>query len=167
MQKIIVAAKSDNNVIGKDNDLVWNLPADWQFFLQTIEGAYLATGRKSFESAPGDEVFGADRSFAIITRNQQYQSDRGTVVHSIEEAMEKAEQSNADRFCILGGAAIYEQSMDLADEMVMTEVHAEFVGDSFFPTIDTTKWKEVSRVRHAADAENPYDYSFVRYERVV
>ncbi|MFK7981463.1 MAG: dihydrofolate reductase [Saprospiraceae bacterium] len=166
MQKIIVAAKSDNQVIGKENDLVWHLPADLRFFMSTIEGAYLATGRKSFESAQGEEVFGPHREFVIITRNKNYQSDIGKIVHSLEAAIQLAENDGAARLCILGGATIYEAAMDLADTMILTEVHAHFEGDTFFPTIDTTKWKEVSRIRHAKDAENDYAYSFVVYEKI-
>lgn len=166
MQKIIVAAKSDNQVIGKENNLVWHLPADLRFFMDTIEGAYLATGRKSFESAQGEEVFGPHREFIIITRNKAYQSDIGKIAHSIEAAIQQAEIDGAERLCILGGAAIYEQAMDLADTMILTEVHANFDGDTFFPLIDADKWKEVSRVRYAKDKANLFDYSFVVYERI-
>lgn len=165
MQIIIVAAKSDNQVIGKENDLVWHLPADLRFFMSTIEGAYLATGRKSFESAQGEAVFGPHREFVIITRNKGYQSNIGKIAHSIEAAIAQAAADGAERLCILGGAGIYEQAMDVADTLILTEVHADFEGDTFFPAIDMTKWKETSRIRHAKDAENGYDYSFVVYEK--
>ena len=108
MQKIIVAAKSDNQVIGKENDLVWHLPADLRFFRATIEGAYLATGRKSFESAQGGDVFGPNRAFVIITRNKNYRSTTGKIAHSLEAAIQLAENDGAERLCILGGATIYE-----------------------------------------------------------
>jgi len=166
MQKIIIAAKSDNQVIGKENDLVWHLPADLRFFMATIEGAYLATGRKSFESAQGETVFGPNREFVIITRNKSYQSTIGKIAHSLEMAIQIAEKDGAERLCILGGASIYQEAMDLADTMILTQVHANFDGDTFFPVIDVTKWKEVSRVKHFKDFENPFDYSFVVYERV-
>lgn len=165
MQKIIVAAKSDNQVIGKENGLVWHLPADLRFFMATIEDAYLITGRKSFESAQGDEVFGPHREFVIITRNKAYQSDIGKVAHSLEAAIQIAEKDGAKRLCILGGAAIYKQAMTLADKMILTEVHANFEGDTFFPAIDPAIWIETSRIKQCKDAENPFDYSFVVYER--
>ncbi len=165
MQKIIVAAKSDNRVIGKNNQLVWNMPADSKFFLSTIEGTYLLTGRRTLESSQGDEVFGPHREFVIITRNKNYQADNGKVRYSIEEGIETAAKDGAKVLSILGGAKIYEQSMDLADKMILTEIHGIFDGDTFFPEIDLTKWKETSRIRYEKDAENPYDYSFVVYER--
>lgn len=165
MQKIIVAAKSDNRVIGKNNQLVWNMPADSRFFLSTIESTYLLTGRRTFESSQGDEVFGPHREFVIVTRNKAYQSDIGKVVHSIEEGIATAKKDGAKVLSILGGAKIYEQSMNLADKLILTEVHGTFEGDTFFPTIDLTQWKETSRTRFEQDAENPYAYSFVVYER--
>lgn len=165
MQIIIVAAKSDNQVIGKDNKLVWNMPADSRFFLSTIEGTYLLTGRRTFESSQGDEVFGPHREFVIITRNKDYQSDIGKVLYSIADGIKTAEQDGAEILCILGGAKIYEQSMDLADKMILTEIHGIFEGDTFFPAIDLQKWQEISRVRFEKDAENAYAYSFVVYEK--
>ncbi len=165
MQKIIVAAKSDNQVIGKENNLVWHLPADLRFFRATIEGAYLTTGRKSYESAQGEEIFGSHRAFTIITRNKNYLSKNGQVVHSLEAAIQIAKTDGAERLCILGGATIYEQAMNIADKMVLTEVHAHFEGDTFFPAIDPTIWRETSRIKHLKDTENPFDYSFVVYER--
>lgn len=165
MQIIIIAAKSDNQVIGKENKLVWHLPADWAFFKQTIKGAYLITGRKSYESALGAEVFGGHQPFIILTRNRTYQPMIGKVATSLEAAIQVAAADGAKRLCVLGGAAIYEQAMDIADKMILTEVHADFEGDTFFPAIDKTKWQETSRVRHTKDAENPFDYSFVVYER--
>ena len=165
MHKIIVAAKSDNQVIGKENDLVWHLPADLRFFLQTIEGAYLISGRKSYESAQGEEVFGPHRQFIVITRNKKYTLENGKIAHSLKEAFDIAQKEGAERVCILGGATIYEQAMNLADTMILTEVHATFEGDTFFPAIDSSKWEEVSRTKHKKDAQNQYDYSFVYYKK--
>ena len=87
------------------------------------------------------------------------------VVNSMEAAIERAETAGARRLCILGGAEVYEQAIDLADELVITEIHAVFEGDRFFPSIDPAAWQETSRVKHLKDADNPYDYSFVRYKR--
>ena len=164
MQIIIVAAKSDNQVIGKNNKLVWHLPADLQFFMQTIKGAYLITGRKSYESAQGGEIFGSERQFIVITRNKAYSTTHGKIAYSLKKAIEIARKDGAKRLCILGGAAIYEQAMHIADSMILTEVHAKFEGDTFFPTIDLRKWKETSRKFYKKDAQNLYNYSFVTYQ---
>jgi dihydrofolate reductase len=166
MEKIIVAAKSENRVIGKDNNLVWHLPADLRFFRNTIIDAYLLTGRKSYESAQGSEIFADDKDFVIITRNKKYKVKHGKIAFSIEAGIEIAERDGAEKLCILGGAGIYEKAMDLADKMILTEIHATFEGDRFFPSIDTTKWREISRIKHLKDEENPFDYSFVVYDRI-
>lgn len=166
MQKIIVAAKSNNQVIGKENRLAWHLPADLRFFMATIEGAFLVTGRKSYESAQGEEVFGPHRQFAIITRNKNYQAKHGQVVHSLQAAIKLAKESGAQRLCILGGAAIYKEAMSTADQMILTEVHANFEGDTFFPAIDPNHWVEVSRIKYTKDTANQFDYSFVVYKRI-
>jgi len=165
MQIIIVAAKSDNQVIGKDNKLVWHLPADLRFFLKTIEGAYLLTGRKSYESTQGNEVFGPGKQFVIVTRNQTYSAPYGKIAHSFEAAIEIVKKDGAKRLCVLGGAAIYKQAMEIADTMILTEVHEVFEGDTFFPAIDSSKWKEVSRSYFKKDANNSFNYSFVTYKK--
>lgn len=165
MQKIIVAAKSDNQVIGKENKLVWHLPADLRFFKNTIKGAYLITGRKSYESALGAEVFGAHQPFIVLTRNKDYQPKFGKIATSLEAAIQIAAADGVKHVCILGGAAVYEQAMEVADKMILTEVHGNFEGDTFFPAIDSTKWQEMSRIKYLKDRENPFDYSFVVYER--
>lgn len=165
MQIIIVAAKSDNQVIGKENKLVWHLPADLQFFMQTIKGAYLITGRKSYESAQGNEVFGQEQQFVIITRNKAYSTTYGKIAYSLAAAVEIARKDGAKKLCILGGATIYEPAMDIADTMVLTEVHATFEGDTFFPAIDLSKWEETSREFHKKDIHNSYNYSFVTYQK--
>lgn len=165
MQIIIVAAVSENLVIGKNNDLAWHLPADLAFFMETIENAWLITGRKSYESAQGGEVFSNNRNFIIITRNKQYCPPNGMVANSLGEALVIAKANHVKRLCILGGATIYQQAMDIADSMIITEVHEYFEGDTFFPEIDKNIWRETSRMSFSKDLENPYDYSFVTYQK--
>ncbi len=162
MIKIIMVAKASNNVIGKDNDLIWHLPADLKFFKQTTKGHTLIMGRKTFESL-GNPL--PHRDSWIITRNEDYQSEGITVFHSLESALEAGEKKGLETVFLLGGGEIYRQSMDVADKMIITEVHHEFEGDTYFPEIDHDRWKEVSREEFAADEKNKYDYAFVHYER--
>lgn len=162
MMKIIMAAKARNNVIGKDNDLVWHLPADLKYFKQTTKGHTLIMGRKTFESL-GNPL--PHRDSWIVTRNKNYAHEGITVFNSLESAIKKAETKGLETIFILGGGDIYKQSMDIADKLFITEVHAEFDGDTFFPEIDEKIWKEVSREEHKADEKNRYDYAFVKYLR--
>jgi dihydrofolate reductase len=162
MKKIIMAAKASNNIIGKDNDLVWHLPADLKFFKQTTKSHTLIMGRKTFESLANPLP---QRDSWVITRNKNYQREGITVFNSLRSAIEAGEQKGLESIFILGGGEIYRQSMDLADKMIITEVHHEFEGDTHFPEIDPETWVEVSREEHTADEKNKYDFAFVQYER--
>ena len=165
MRKIIIAAKSDNNVIGKDNDLVWDLPADQRFFKKQIEGQLLITGRTSFESALGTEVFKENPNVLILTRQKSYSAPPAKTYASLEAAFEYAKAAEVDKIFILGGQKVYEASLSLVDEIIMTEVHGTFEGDAYFPNFDLNKWEEVKREDYASDKENAYPYSFVWYRK--
>jgi len=165
MKKIIIAAVADNGVIGSEGELSWHLPADLEFFYRQIEGAFLLTGRKSLESGQGSDIFDG-RPYVVVTRREGYKAQGGFVANSIPEAIAIAEKQPQEKLCILGGAAIYKQCMELADELIITEVHTRPAGDAHFPEIDQQVWKEVKREDHQADTENPHDFSFVFYRRV-
>ena len=165
MKKIIIAAKADNDVIGKENDLPWRLPADLVFFREQIKEGFLLTGRASYESPQGHEIFSKRKDVIILTRREGYQNTAALIAHDIGEAFRMAETAGAARLLILGGAEVYRQTIALADELIITEVHAKFDGDRFFPGIDPEVWQEVNREFHQRDEKNPYDYSFVRYHR--
>ena len=162
MIKIIMAAKASNNVIGKDNDLVWHLPADLKFFKQTTKGHTLIMGRKTFESLANPLPH---RDSWIVTRNKDYRREGITVFNSLNGALKAGEEKGLETVFILGGGEIYRQSMHIADKMIITEVHHEFEGDTYFPAIDLATWNEVSREEHKADEKNKYDFAFVQYER--
>jgi dihydrofolate reductase len=165
MEIVVIAAKSTNQVIGKDNDLVWDLPADQAFFEAQIKGSILLTGRKSFESPQGASLFRDNPNVIVLTSQENYEAGKARVATSLEQAISLAKQLPPDRLSILGGSSIYKQGMEYADKLIITEVHEIFEGDSFFPEIDTNVWTEVWREDHQMDAENPHDYSFVRFER--
>lgn len=157
-----MAAKAKNNVIGKDNDLIWHLPADLKFFKQTTKGHTLIMGRKTFESLANPLPH---RDSWIVSRNKDYSADGITTFLSIENAIEAGEQKGLETVFILGGGEIYRQSIELADKLIITEVHENFEGDTVFPEIDKRIWKEVSREERKADEKNKYDFAFVEYLR--
>jgi dihydrofolate reductase len=162
MIKIIMAAKALNNVIGKDNDLIWHLPADLKYFKKTTLGHTLIMGRKTFESL-GNPL--PHRESWIITRQKDYFAEGVTTFHSLDSAIQNAEKNHLDTVFILGGGEIYSQSMDVADKLIITEVHENFDGDTWFPEIDPDIWIETSREEHSADEKNKYNFAFVHYER--
>ncbi len=158
----IIAAIGKNNELGKDNDLIWHLPADLKRFKKVTSGHHILMGRNTFESI-GRPL--PNRTTIIITRNNNYFKDGCLIAGSIEEAIELAE--NDDEIFIIGGAQIYEQAIHntLVKKLDVTIVHEDFEADVFFPEIDKTIWKEVAREDFKADEKNKYDFSFVTYER--
>ncbi len=155
----LIAAVSENGVIGKGDGLPWHLPPDMQHFKQSTMGKPVVMGRKTFETLekplPG-------RTNIIVTRQANYNQDGCVVVHSLEEAYQAA--GDAEEVMIAGGAAIYKAALPVADRMYLTRIHETFEGDVFFPDFNWREWREVEREDYS-DSDQPYDYSFVTYER--
>jgi len=156
----IIAAVAKNNALGKNNDLIWHLPADLKRFKEITLGHHIIMGRKTFESL-GKPL--PNRTTIIITRNPDYVVPGCIVVNELEEAIQAAAKD--ENPFILGGAEIYKQAMPYADILDLTLVHETFDGDVFFPVIDMSKWTEMSRQDFLADEKNKYDYSFVQYKK--
>jgi len=159
MTKTIVVAISENHVIGKDNQLLWYMPADLKHFKDITSGHTVIMGRKTYESV-GKPL--PRRRNIIITR-QTITIEGCEVVNSIETALSLC-KDEAEVF-IVGGAEIYKQAMSLTDRIYLTIIHKEFEGDSFFPEINASEWKEVFREDHQPDEKNPLPYSFITLER--
>jgi len=157
-----IVATAKNNIIGKDNDIPWYLPADLKYFKKTTLHHHIIMGRNSFESI-GRPL--PKRTNIVVTRNPFYVATGCIVVHSIEEGLEIAQNNEETEAFIIGGAQIYKQSMDLWDRLYLTEVDLEVEGDTAFPELDPSAWKEVSREAHAADEKNEHDYVFRVLER--
>lgn len=158
----IIAAVANNNALGKNNDLIWHLPADLKRFKEVTHGHHVIMGRKTFESL--DKPL-PNRTSIIITRNTDYLAEGCIVVNKLSEAIEAARAD--DNPFILGGAEIYKQAMEFADVLDLTLIHHEFEADAFFPEIDLLIWKETKRQDFKADEKNKYDYSFVQYKKKV
>jgi dihydrofolate reductase len=160
----IIAAIAKNNALGKNNDLIWHLPADLKRFKQRTTGHYILMGRNTFESI-GKPL--PNRTTVIITRNKEYYKDGCLIAHSLQEALDLAKEES--HVFIIGGAQVYEHAMEnnLADVLDITLVHKEFDADVFFPKIDDSIWKETTREDFEADEKNKFAYSFVRYEKRV
>ena len=150
-----------NGVIGRDNELPWHLPADLQHFKKTTMGKPILMGRKTHESI-GRPLPG--RTNIVITRDSRYQAAGCVVVNSIDAAMEAAGEQ--DEIMVIGGAEFYRQVLPRASTIYLTRIHATFDGDTVFPELKDTDWREVERSDQAADKKNPHDYSFIRLDRV-
>ena len=158
MISMIVAA-DENNVIGKDNQLIWHLPDDLKFFKQKTSGHCIIMGRHTFESV-GKPL--PNRTNIIITRDQNYTAEGCQVVHSLEDALELAKED--DNPFIVGGEQIYRLALPMADQVYLTRVHHEFEGDRHFPELGD-EWVKTESIPHAADEKHQYAFTFKTYEK--
>lgn len=159
----LIAAIGKNNEIGKGNTLLFNMPADMKYFRDTTRGHSVIMGRKTFESLPNGAL--PNRRNIIITRDTEYKSEGIEVVHSLDEALKLFENTEEEIF-VIGGAEIYKQAIEKGDKLYITHIEAENKeADSFFPKIDKETWKEIKREDFKKDENNPYDYSFMEYDK--
>lgn len=162
----LMAARAENNTIGRNNRLPWYLPNDLKYFKKITFGKPVIMGRKTWESLKGPLP---GRTNIVVTRNPDYRAEGAKVVHDLDQAMTLAESigviDGIEEVVIMGGAGLYEEGLKKADRLYLTEVHAEVEGDAFFPEMDMSQWREVGREDFSAEPPNEYDYSFVIYER--
>ena len=167
MIKALMVAMARNRVIGRNNALPWYLPDDLKYFKRVTLGKPIVMGRKTFESI-GKPLPG--RANLVITRNAAWQHPGVRVFNSLTEAYRgaeaQAEIDGVDEVMVIGGGEIFAESLADADRLYLTEVHGEVPGDAYFPEIDWAQWQERSREDFPASGANPFDYSFVVYDRV-
>lgn len=158
----IIVATSNNNVIGKDNDMLWRLSEDFKRFKRLTSGHCIIMGRKTFESLPGVLP---NRLHVVITRNKEYKVPEGVVVkHSLDAAMEFC-LNDANTF-IIGGGEIYKQAMEFANFLELTRVDVNIEGDTYFPEINPSDWDKVYSQSVQKDEKNQHDFTFETYKRI-
>jgi dihydrofolate reductase len=164
----LIVAVAKNNVIGKDNDLIWRLPNDMKFFKETTLNHHIITGRINYISIPKKFRPLSDRVNIVLTKQKEFTEDGCIVANSLEEAIQYAKNANESELFVIGGGQIYKESLekDLIDRMYITHVEEIFDGDTFFPEIDTKKWEEKSKIENLADIKHAHNYSFTIYEKV-
>ena len=161
MLKILVAF-DENRVIGKNNALIWHLPADLKRFKALTTGHVIIMGRKTFESI-GRPL--PNRTTVVISRQQDLKIEGVILAHSVEEAILKAKSISRDDIFIVGGAEIYQLSLPLADQILVTQLHDIFEGDAFFPEISPAIWEVAEQERGITDEQNAYQFSYITYAR--
>lgn len=154
----LIAAVARNGAIGKDNALLWHLPEDLKFFKRTTLGCPVIMGRKTYDSI-GRPLPG--RRNIVITRQADWSASGVDTASSLTEALSLA--ADAPKVFIIGGAQIYEQALPLVQDIVLTEVDADYDADAFFPAWDRSAFEETSRERHQTDTG--LAYAFVTYQR--
>ena len=161
MRVSIVVATDLDGIIGRDNRLPWHLPADLQRFKAVTMGKPMIMGRKTWESLPEKFRPLPGRRNIVVTRNAGYGAPGASVVTSLPDAMAAAAGSEA---FVIGGAELYRAALALADRLQLTEIDADFAGDTWFPARDSAQWREVAREAHA-DGDG-LAYAFVTWQRI-
>lgn len=156
----IVVAIAENNAIGKNNQLLWHLPADLKHFKQITSGHTIIMGRKTYDSI-GKPL--PNRRNIVITRTPGLQIPGVEVKGSIEDAL--ALCSGEEEVFIIGGAEVYKSTIDLADRIYLTRVHEYYDADAFFPEIDFSCWEETNVEKHVPDEKNRVAYTFSTLSR--
>ena len=158
----IIVAIANENVIGKDNKLIWHLPEDLKRFKKITTGHKIIMGRKTFESL--GRVL-PNRKHIILCNDMQLDiNDENVAILDDITKLDKYIESDEECF-VIGGATIYKLLMPYARKMYITKINNNFEGDVYFPEIKNTEWKEISREKGLKDENNPYDYEYITYIR--
>jgi len=162
----MIVAMAENRVIGRNNQLPWYLPNDLKYFKAVTMGKPIIMGRKTYESI-GKPLPG--RTNIVVTTQQDFVAEGVSVAYSVEQALTLAQSvatiDGADEVMIIGGAQLYSEMLDRVERLYLTQVHADVEGDAWFPALDLSRWKVLTKESFAAEGPNPYGYSFIVYGR--
>lgn len=157
-----IVARAENDVIGSRNDLPWYLPDDLKRFKELTTGHTVVMGRKTFDSIVsrlGHPL--PNRVNIVVTRQEDFQYDGVTTLHDVDEIA----KLSGDVY-VIGGAELYRATFHMADTLYITEVLAEISGDTYFPVVKPSEWREVEREHHDKDEQHFAAFDFVQYERI-
>jgi dihydrofolate reductase len=168
---VIIAAVAENRVIGRDNQLIWNIPADMAHFKALTQGQTVLMGRKTWESLPPRFRPLPGRRNIVISRQKDFSAPGAELANSLEAGLRLA--ASDPQVFIIGGAEIYQQAMALADRLEITEVALNPEGDSWFPEIAATTettagpavdWEKTAKI--TPPEQTGTGFSFVTYRRL-
>lgn len=158
----IIVAVAENNVIGKNNGLIWHLPEDLKRFKKLTTGHTIIMGSNTFESL--GRVL-PNRKHIVLAYDPNYKvEDENVIVINDMEKLNDYINEDEENF-IIGGASIYRQFVSIVDKLYITKIHQDFEGDVYFPEIDERDWKVIEKIKGIKDNENPYDYEYITYVR--
>lgn len=157
----LIAATSENNALGKDNQLIWHISDDLKRFKRLTQGHAVIMGRKTFESMPKALP---KRTNIILTRNREYKATDALIAHTLQEAL--AFTGDDKQPFIIGGGEIYTLFLEVSHTIELTRIHNTFDADAFFPAIDTTKWLLIAEEKNMPTIDQPYTYSYLTYKKI-
>ncbi len=163
---LLIAAVSENGVIGRHNSLPWRLKSDLQHFRAASLGKPVIVGRRTYLSI-GKALAG--RTTIVVSRDRAFAAPGILAASSLDAAVAAARgdalRRSVDAIVVAGGAEIYSQAMPLAARLLITRVHCRVEGDTVFPGIDPAVWRETSRREHAPAAGDDAPFALITYER--
>jgi dihydrofolate reductase len=162
MRISFIVAKSENNVIGRNNDLPWHLKDDLQNFKKITIGHHILMGRKTFQSI-GKALPG--RMSLVVSSESKPNTDNVLWFNSIFRAIKQAERNGETELFIIGGEQIFRAALSLADRIYLTEVKAVVEGNVFFPQLSLKNWKKVSEQHYTKNADNDFDFDILILDR--
>jgi dihydrofolate reductase len=166
MKVNIIVAFSTNNIIGKDNNLLWHLADDMAFFKQQTSGKTVVMGKNTYLSLPKKFRPLPNRKNVVISRQDPIEEHENLIwCKSLEEAISSLKKTEEEIY-IIGGGTIYEQTIPLADVVYATEVNVNLEGDTFFPEINMNEWTREVLDSYAKNDKNEYDFEVVKYEKI-
>jgi len=158
----IIVALASNNAIGKDNDLLWHISDDLKRFKSLTLGHTVIMGRNTWNSLPRRPL--PKRRNIVLTHNVGFDAEGAEVAHSVEEVMQMV--SCEEEAFVMGGAALYQQLLPMAQRLYITHIHASFDADVYFPEVDLTRYRLCSASDPVFDEVSGLTYHYADYERV-
>ena len=156
----LIAAASENQALGKDNQLIWHISDDLKRFKRLTSGHCVIMGRKTFESMPKALP---NRKNIILTRNTSYQAKNAFVAHTVKQALKLTDKDTKP--FVIGGGEIYSLFLSMAVSIELTRVHDHFEADAFFPKIDMKQWNLTKEEKYTAGFDQPFAYSYLTYRK--
>ncbi|NOR86415.1 MAG: dihydrofolate reductase [Bacteroidales bacterium] len=158
----IIVATSENNAIGKDNDLIWYISDDLKRFKKLTTGHTILMGRKTYNSLPNGAL--PNRKNIVLTRDRSLQLPRCEMSYSMDDVIEKYAHSKDEVF-VIGGGSIYKKLLPFSQKIYLTKVHASFDADVFFPEINEDQWDILHEEHHQKGEKNEFDFGFIDLKR--
>ncbi len=159
----LVAAVDQKSGIGRDNRLPWHLSDDLKHFRRLTMSHHVLMGRKTYQSSQGKMP---GRKLIVLTRSADFQAPDAQIVPSLDAGIQFAQSAGETELFIIGGAQVFTQALPIADHLYYTEVHSDANADTFFPQLDRTHWKEISRQDFPAGPKNDFPFTILHLERL-
>lgn len=165
MKVALIVAMDEERGIGRNNDLMWNLPDDMKFFKSTTAGHIVVMGRKNYESIPEKYRPLPNRENVVLSRNDHFQAEDCLVFHRLEDCFSHYSEETERTVFIIGGGEIYRLALDSGKvkEMYITRVHDRFQADTFFPEFNLQEWKEEMIQTHPQDDRHQSGFTIYKY----